>query len=83
MIDRHEHITERDFLAGVVNVHTVQGRPPRYIQIVHVLQSLREMTEKQVDATLAEMDTTRHRKAMRRCVQIHKRLWRIYNVDTN
>lgn len=78
VIDLHEHITERCFLAAVIQLHTAQGRKPRAIQVAHVLHCLRGMSDKQIDFTLAEMEKPNRRKCMKRCRTIHKPLWEAY-----
>ena len=71
-------IDERRFLAAVVNLHSVQGCPPRCITVPKVLRAAESLSDLAVERTLLMMTTSRRRATMNRCTKLHKQLWETY-----
>lgn len=76
-------IKEQTFLAAVVQLHTVEGRPPRAIDLKHVLQKAADLSQKNVERTISLMQMPRARATMKRCRKLHKQLWEEYNADAS
>lgn len=71
-------INERQFLAAVVALHSVQGCPPRAITAPKVLAMANSLSKKSVEKTLLLMQRSDKRATMRRCIKLHKQLWEVY-----
>lgn len=74
-------IEEQTFLAAIVQLHSVEGRPPRAIQLTHVLQKAADLSQKNVERSILLMQTPRARATMKRCRKLHKRLWEAYHEE--
>ena len=71
-------IDERTFLAAVVQLHCREGRPPRAIDVAHVVGAAEALSEKNVERTISLMQNVRARATMKRCCKLHKQLWEEY-----